>query len=91
MELDLEKVIQALNYPSNYDRNKALVILRSVPLDHLTKSQIKKCLPVLLRCMEDEDHNASNAHLVLKKISGKDYELSDMENWKIWCDDFMSK
>jgi hypothetical protein len=89
LELDLDKVVQALNYPSNYDRNKAIVILRSIPLDRLTKSQIAMCLPVLLRCIEENDNNASNAHRVLKLFSGEQFSRYELEKWRAWCTNYL--
>lgn len=91
LDLDLDLVVRAINYPSNYDRNKAIVILRSISPDRLTPLQIKKCLPVLLKCIIDNDNNASNAYKVLTKVSGEQFSISDIDKWRTWCDNYSDR
>jgi len=86
IEINLDQVIQALNYPSFTDRNKALVILRSLPLyKTLSKARLKRVLPILIEVLEKKDgHNFHNAHKVLKNISGEEFALDDIHKWKEW-------
>lgn len=76
--------------PSFTDRNKALVILRSLPLDNLTDNHCNRMIPILLEILEKKDaHNHRNAHLILQKLSKKEYGLDDLENWKEWANSFL--
>lgn len=85
LNIPLDKVITALNYPSFTDRNKALVILRSLPTSRFSKEQLKKILPILLEILKKKDaHNYRNAHTVLKNISGQDFPDTEIDKWKEW-------
>ncbi|MEQ9166193.1 MAG: hypothetical protein RLO12_08045 [Fulvivirga sp.] len=85
LKIPLDKVITALNYPSFTDRNKALVILRSLPKSRFSREQLKKFLPILFEILQKKDaHNYRNAHTVLKNISGKDFSDTDIDKWEEW-------
>lgn len=85
LKIPLDKVITALNYPSFTDRNKALVILRSLPSSEFSTEQLKRILPVLLEILQKKDaHNYRNAHSVLKNISGKDFSDAEIDKWEDW-------
>jgi hypothetical protein len=84
--IDIDKIVEALDYPSFTDRNKALVILRSIPLNNLSTSQLSRLIPILLEILEKKDaHNYRNAHLVIKKISQMEYSADDLSNWHEWA------
>ncbi|OJJ17240.1 hypothetical protein BKI52_31530 [marine bacterium AO1-C] len=93
VKVNLDKVIQALNYPSFTDRNKALVILRSLPLYQvLSKARLKRVLPVLIEILEKKDgHNFRNAHQVLKNISGEKFTYDDIGSWQQWIKQELNK
>lgn len=85
LNIDLDKVIQAFDFPSFTDRNKVIVILRSLPLDNLTKDQLTRLLPILLEVLDKKDaHNYRSAHTVLKNISGKEFPQTDIAAWREW-------
>jgi len=85
IELDTSKIINALDFPSFTDRNKALVILRSIPLTDLKKENSNRLAEILIEIMEKKDaHNYKNAHLVIKKWSQKDFGINNIEDWKKW-------
>jgi hypothetical protein len=85
LQIPLDKVIQALDFPSFTDRNKALVILRSLPRSAFSKEQLKEFLPILLEILEKKDgHNYKNAHTVLKSISGEQFSETETHKWREW-------
>ena len=88
LNLDLDKVIKALYYPTNTDRNKAIVILRSLPRESFTKQQIISIAPILISCVDQGDHNAGNANQVLQQLSGKDFSRNEISLWKNWYQEF---
>lgn len=86
LHFDLKLITKALDYPSFTDRNKALVILRSLPETRLDPLSIKEAIPVLIEILTKKDaHNYRNAHTVLKKMSGEEYEIHDLEKWNEWA------
>lgn len=90
IKINKSEVIKVLDYPSFTDRNKALVILRSIPLDDLTKKDLEKLIHILLEILEKKDaHNYKNAHTVIKKLSKKEYGIDDLEKWKNWAYSFL--
>ncbi len=83
--VDIDPVIQALDYPSFTDRNKALVILRSLPEERLDPLSMKVAIPILIEILIKKDaHNYRNAHTVLKKISGEEFGADDLGKWYEW-------
>jgi len=87
MKFNTSKIIDALDFPSFTDRNKALVILRSIPLDNLNKEDSKRLADILIEILEKKDaHNYKNAHTVIKKWSQKNYGEDDIESWKKWAE-----
>lgn len=85
LDFDVSEVITTLDFPSFTDRNKALVILRSLPSSRFSKENLKRMLPILLKILEKKDaHNYRNAHTVIKNISGKDYGSDDLQKWESW-------
>jgi len=87
MEFNISKIIDALDFPSFTDRNKALVILRSIPLYNLSKEDSKRLADILIEILEKKDaHNYKNAHTVIKKWSQKNYDVNDIDSWKKWVE-----
>jgi len=87
MEFNISKIIDALDFPSFTDRNKALVILRSIPLDNLSKEDSKRLADILIEILQKKDaHNYKNAHTVIKKWSQKNYDVNDIDSWKKWAE-----
>ncbi|WP_299115660.1 HEAT repeat domain-containing protein [uncultured Winogradskyella sp.] len=85
IKFDISKVIDALDFPSFTDRNKALVILRSISLDNLKKEDSKRLSRILVEILEKKDaHNYKNAYIVIKKLSKKDFAIDAIENWGKW-------
>jgi hypothetical protein len=74
-----------LDFPSFTDRNKALVVLRSLPKDRFSNDQINRIIPILLEILKKKDaHNYKNAYIVIKNISGKDFNVDDLTSWTNW-------
>jgi hypothetical protein len=68
IKINISKIIDALDYPTFTDRNKALVILRSIALNNLKKIESQRLTHILIEILKKKDgHNYKNAHLVLKK------------------------
>jgi len=89
LEIPLDKIINVLDYPSFTDRNKALVVLRSLPYDKFSNNQIDRMIPILLEILEKKDgHNYKNAHEVLKNISGKEFADDDIKGWINWSESY---
>lgn len=85
IDVDIPLIINALNFPSFTDRNKALVILRSISFDGLHKEHAIRLSNILIEILEKKDaHNYKNAHQVLKNLSGQDYAIEDVKAWKTW-------
>lgn len=90
LDIDLERVIAVLNYPSFTDRNKALIVLRSLALENLDLESLKKMIPTLIEILEKKDaHNFRNAHLVLQKISGLEFSYNQILEWKSWATPYL--
>lgn len=87
INFNVSKIINALDFPSFTDRNKALVILRSITLDNLSKEDSKRLADILVEILEKKDaHNYRNAHTVIKKLSQKNYDVNDIDSWKKWAE-----
>ncbi|WP_188606948.1 hypothetical protein [Aquaticitalea lipolytica] len=92
LDIPIDKVIDVLDFPSFTDRNKALVVLRSLPSSRFSKSQLDRIIPILLEILDKKDaHNYKNAHTVLKNISSNDFEVDDIDSWKNWSFNFIQK
>ena len=85
-DMDAGPFLQLLNSPSETDRNKSLWVL-------LTLSQSNKAKPViaqqggeklleLLRLIQPNNHDM--AHIILKRVSGKEFGASDLRAWENW-------
>ncbi len=87
--LPLDDIIEALDYPSFFDRNKAVSILWMYiyPIERLDKYREKflKAAPQLIKLLSQKEPNVRDpAYDVLKALSGKDFECHDYSAWKTW-------
>lgn len=89
-QLDVSKIIQALNYPYVTDRNKAAyVLLGLIKSDSSTHAQVIKqaghTLLDLLKLRQPNNHDF--AYEILKEISHKNYSADDYMSWSQWIDE----
>lgn len=84
----IEPIIEAANFPTATDRNKALATLRFlVESDEAKREVIEELgseLIAMLRLKNPINHNL--AHVVLQRVSGEDYGESDYGTWQTWLD-----
>jgi hypothetical protein len=84
--INVEPFLNLLNSPYGTDRNKALSLLASAPLDKKARTLIiykgKKDLLALLHLKQPNNHDW--AYLLLKKISGKDFGPHNYYAWEQW-------
>lgn len=86
IDINIDDVLDALDFPSFTDRNKALVILRSLPLQSLSPKQNDRLISILIEILRKKDaHNYKNAHTILQKMSGKDFDSDDIQSWENWA------
>ncbi|MBO6524450.1 MAG: hypothetical protein JJ971_11530 [Balneolaceae bacterium] len=86
LEIDINKIINVLDFPSFTDRNKALVVLRSLPLQNVESESLERMVSILIEILEKKDaHNFRNALLVLQKISGLEYSDDQISEWTEWA------
>lgn len=89
LQFDISEVINALDFPSFTDRNKALVILRSISLADVQSDELLRLAEILIEILEKKDaHNYKNAYTVIKKLSSKEFAIDDIESWKKWRDTY---
>ncbi len=90
LEIDIDEIVHVLDFPSFTDRNKALVVLRSLPLQNVESESLKRMVPILIEIVEKKDaHNFRNALLVLQKISGLEYSYNQILEWKSWAKPYL--
>lgn len=84
--IEVAPFLKLLNSPYGTDRNKAVSLLASVPLNKKSRLLIinkgQKDLLNLLRLKQPNNHDW--AYLLLKKISGKNYSEYDISAWERW-------
>jgi hypothetical protein len=87
-DFPIQKAIDALDYPTAYDRNKATVILLALSAQpryaryimHNAKTQ----LLALLKLEQPNVHNM--VYMILRTISGLKFGERDYASWKHWLD-----
>ncbi|MDI9818509.1 MULTISPECIES: HEAT repeat domain-containing protein [unclassified Legionella] len=89
-QLDVNRIIQALNYPYVTDRNKAAyVLLGLIKSDSASHAQVIKqagyTLVDLLKLRQPNNHDF--AYEILKEISHKNYGEYDYQSWSQWIDE----
>lgn len=86
-DLDIKRIIHALNYPYVTDRNKAAYVLFGIvkkePNSHqIVIHQAGKTLLELLKLKQPNNHDF--AYQILKEISHKNYSDRDYKSWERW-------
>lgn len=86
VEIPIENIIEALNFPETTDRNKSAVIL-----DYLADNPkyreiiINKAGTVLLQMLKlSQPNNHYFAYSILKKVSNKEFGEQDYKAWEEW-------
>lgn len=87
--LDIHRILLALNYPNVTDRNKASYVLWDIiRKDKSTHPLVIKesgtTLINLLKLKQPNNHDY--AYLILKEISQQSYAENDYERWQQWLD-----
>lgn len=89
IDFPIEKAIQAIDFPTAVDRNKALYIISSLIKQPRYADYIKKHagqqLIEQLKMSQENVHGL--AYMILKKISGKQYAERDYQLWEKWVQD----
>jgi hypothetical protein len=82
----IEKIIKALDYPAETDRNKALYILQSLSVQPIYAEYIRNHasneIIAQLKMQQPNLHNT--AYQILKKISGKNFDEMNYIAWNKW-------
>lgn len=85
-DINVEPFLDLLNSPYGTDRNKALGTLFEATASKSAKEIIiqkgKENLLALLRLKQPNNHEY--AYLILRKISGKNYDEYDIKKWEDW-------
>lgn len=90
--IPLGPILQAVSFPTVYDRNKALTTLRwligTPERKRTTAEGIGPELLALLRLGTEANHGP--AHEVLRRLSGESHGARDYEAWNAWLDRFLA-
>jgi hypothetical protein len=86
VDIPLDPILKAINYPTTTDRNKSLYILSGLADNPKNKKEItQKAGPLLLKLLRlNQLNNHDPAYSVLKKISGKEFGERDYKAWEDW-------
>ena len=85
--IPIKPIIPALNYPKASDRSKAVFIVYLLSLNSSSARDeiLKEAVPNLLLLLETKIPDQKEvAHNTLKKISGKEFPVTDSTSWKNW-------
>ena len=89
VEIPVEPMLAALDYPSTSDRNKSAAILDrllsrsdSGPLRSLIATHAGATLLAMLRLEQPNNHDF--AYRILQKVSGKSFGERDYASWEAW-------
>jgi len=87
LPVPVKKIINAINDPTAAVRNKALLILTEVvkkdkKYHQYVKTNAEQTLVDLLKLKQPNNHDG--AFMVLKEISGKNYDQWDIASWEKW-------
>ena len=86
-DFPIKNVVEALDYPDETDRNKALLILDSlVRQNEKYKNYVNaNAIPALLDQLQAQQPNLhDSSYEVLKVVSGKKYGDRDYQSWEKW-------
>lgn len=87
--LDIDRILQALDYPYVTDRNKAEYVLLNILLKDKSSQQlvIQKSGDTLVNLLKlKQPNNHDFAYRILQIISGQNYSANDYQSWKKWLD-----
>jgi hypothetical protein len=92
LDVPLEPVLEALEYPATLDRNKAAAILAwllerpgAAPLQAASARRAAPTLLAMLRLAQPNNHDF--AYDILKAISGQRFGEHDHAAWEAWFDE----
>ena len=86
--IPVEPVLEALDYPSTSDRNKAAFVLAGLSGRPEYREAILSAAPVLLRLLRlDQPNNHDPAYQILRKVSGEEFGERDYAAWEVWVTD----
>lgn len=90
LELPLNDLVLALNYPSFGDRNKAVSTLYMMAVHHPEqlerhRSIFMRAVPLLIKLLTQKQPNVRDpAYFLLKALSGKDFTQDNIQEWQKW-------
>jgi hypothetical protein len=84
--IPLPPVIQALQFPRVSDRSKALyVVYLNTMHSPKARDEVMAAIPLLVDLIQSKQPDHKDlAHGILRKVSGKDYAVEDVQSWKNW-------
>ncbi len=88
LEIPLDPILQALDFPATTDRNKSLAVLDGLAERPDLRSEIaRRAGPKLLEILAlQQPNNHDYAYSILKKVSGEDFAARDEAAWKLWLE-----
>jgi hypothetical protein len=85
--IPVKPLIAALNYPKSSDRSKSVYAVYMLASNSSASREeiLRDGVPNLLLLLETKVPDQKEfAHNTLKKVSGKEYPISDLNSWKNW-------
>ncbi len=86
IEIPIEPILKALQYPNTTDRNKALAVLDGMAKNKEYRNTIidkaGSTLIEILKLLQPNNHDW--AYSILKELSGKDFGDRNVEAWTLW-------
>ena len=88
IEMPIEHVIEALQYPDTTDRNKSAYILVELAKQaDYHEFLIEQAVPTLLEMLRlEQPNNHDPAYTILTALSGESYEARDYAAWEHWAE-----
>ena len=86
-DIPIKPLLTALNYPKTSDRSKAIyAVFHLASNSQAAREEIlKSAVPILVDLLDTKQPDQKEfAYAILRKISGKDYTISDVQSWKNW-------
>lgn len=86
VDIPLDPILKAVNYPTTTDRNKSLYALSGLATNPNNKKAItERAGPLLLKLLRlSQPNNHDPAYSILKTISGKEFGERDYKAWDDW-------
>lgn len=85
--IPVKPLIAALNYPRATDRSKSVYVVYMLAKNSSSAREeiLRDAIPNLLLLLETKVPDQKElAHNTLKKVSGKEFSMSDVTSWKNW-------